>query len=106
MEAGKLNDNESTKVVSLRAFRTLKECQKLFQGYEMKLQSMEKTELLSELDRYRMEANRYPSHLLTIVKGEILMQVVKRRSLTSELQSFASGEELRLKSEVKRRLTE
>ena len=67
---------------------------------------MEKAELLGELDRYRMEANRYPSHLLTIVKGEILMQVVKRRSLTSELQSFAYGEELRLKREVKRRLEE
>lgn len=96
------NDN----IVSLRAYRTLRECQKLFQGYETKLETMEKADLLTELDRYRVEADRYPSHLLTIVKGEILMQVIKRRSLTNELKSFADLEERRLKQEVTRRLYE
>lgn len=92
------------KVVSLRAFRTLRECQKLFKGYESKLKLMEKSDLLSELDRYRVEANRYPSHLLTIVKGEILMTVLKDRSITHDLRNYASTERERLRSEVERRL--
>lgn len=94
------------KVVSLRAFRTLKECQRLFHGYESKLEALDKADLLCELDRYRTEASRYPSHLLTIVKGEILMQVVKRKSLTDELRSFAELEENRIRTEVARRLRE
>lgn len=92
------------KVVSLRAFRTLRECQKLFKGYESKLKVMEKSDLLSELDRYRVEANRYPSHLLTIVKGEILMGVLKDRSITHDLRTYATNEGARLKGEVERRL--
>ncbi len=92
------------KVISLRAFRTLKECQRLFKGYESKLKSMEKADLLLELDRYRVEANRYPSHLLTIVKGEILMGVLKDRSITHDLRTYAANEGERLKGEVKRRL--
>lgn len=93
-------------VVSLRAFRTLRECQRLFHGYETKLENMEKSDLLCELDRYRVEAGRYPSHLLTIVKGEILMQVLRKKSLSSELRGFAEQEQLRLNLEVSRRLKE
>ena len=92
------------KVVSLRAFRTLRECQKLFKGYHVKLNAMEKADLLTELDRYRVEAGRYPSHLLTIVKGEILMKVLKHRSVTDDLRNYASEEEARLQKEVERRL--
>ena len=102
----KLESQENAEIVSLRAYRTIRECQKLFRGYETKLETMEKAELLTELDRYRVEAGRYPSHLLTIVKGEILMQVIKKRSLTMELKSFADTEERRLKTEVTRRLLE
>lgn len=94
------------KVVSLRAFRTLKECQRLFSGYESKLESLDKADLLNELDRYKVEASRYPRHLLTIVKGEILMQVVKRKSFANELKEFADFEAKRIRLEVARRLHE
>ena len=93
-------------VVSLKAVRTLKECQKLFEGYRQRVHKMEKTDLLMELDRYRTEASRYPHHLLTIVKGEILLHAVKSRSLTKELKDFASSEERRLKVELYKRLHE
>jgi hypothetical protein len=96
----------SENVVSLKAYRTLKECQRLFQGYRNRLGKMEKSDLLQELDRYRKEAANYPHHLLTVVKGEILMAALKERSLTLELKSFAVNEEKRLKVEVYKRLHE
>ncbi len=94
----------SENVVSLKAYRTLKECQKLFQGYKLRLSKMEKTDLLLELERYRKEATNYPHHLLTVVKGEILMTALKDRSLTEELKEYARGEERRLKVEMYKRL--
>lgn len=96
----------SENIVSLKAYRTLKECQKLFQGYKTRLGKMEKSDLLQELERYRKEATNYPHHLLTVVKGEILMAALKERSLTEDLKSFALNEEKRLKVEVYRRLHE
>lgn len=96
----------SENIISLKAYRTLKECQKLFQGYKGRLSKMEKTDLLLELDRYKKEAANYPHHLLTVVKGEILMTALKDRSLTEDLKSFAMNEERRLKVEVYKRLHE
>jgi hypothetical protein len=96
----------SENIVSLKAYRTLKECQRLFQGYRARLTKMEKADLLLELERYRKEASSYPHHLLTVVKGEILMNALKNRSLTEDLKSFAATEERRLKVEVYRRLHE
>ncbi|HEY8278286.1 MAG TPA: hypothetical protein VIH99_01600 [Bdellovibrionota bacterium] len=101
-EGKSMTDN----IVSLKAFRTLKECQKLFQGYRARLGKMDKTDLLLELERYRKEAANYPHHLLTVVKGEILMNALKTRSLTDDLKNFALTEERRLKVEVYRRLHE
>lgn len=96
----------SENIISLKAYRTLKECQKLFQGYKGRLAKMEKMDLLLELDRYKKEAANYPHHLLTVVKGEILMTALKERSLTEDLKSFAQNEERRLKVEVYKRLHE
>lgn len=96
----------SENIVSLKAYRTLKECQRLFHGYKDRLGKMEKADLLQELERYRKEAANYPHHLLTVVKGEILMNALKDRSLTSELKMFALNEERRLKVEVYKRLHE
>jgi hypothetical protein len=96
----------SENIVSLKAYRTLKECQRLFHGYRDRLGKMEKTDLLMELERYRKEAANYPHHLLTVVKGEILMTALKTRSLTTELKLFAAAEEHRLKVEVYKRLHE
>ena len=101
-----MEEDMSENIVSLKAYRTLKECQKLFQGYRTRLTKMDKTDLLLELERYRKEASNYPHHLLTVVKGEILMNALKTRSLTEDLKNFALNEERRLKVEVYRRLHE
>lgn len=92
-------------VISLRHFRTLRECQKLFTGYETKLQDMPKEELLQEFERYRVESSRYPTHLLTIVKGQILMKMMKRRPITSELRHFVESESDRLEQIASARVT-
>jgi len=101
-----MNENKliANNVVSIRAFRTLRECKRLFSGYQQKLYKMNKSDLLTELDRYRIEAGRYPCHLLTIVKGEILLRILKGKSLTADLKSFAAKEEKRIQLEVSRRL--
>ena len=62
--------------------------------------------MLLELERYRSEACKYPHHLLTVVKGEILMKAIRARSLTNELRMFANSEERRLKVELYKRLHE
>lgn len=91
-------------VVSIAAFRTFKECQKLYTNYRLSLYKMEKADLLVELERYRQEAGRYPSHLLTIVKGEILLEALRNRALTQEMQEFALKEAKRIKKEITKRL--
>ena len=96
----------NSNVVSLKAYKSLKDCEKLFQGYKSRLETMEKTDLLIEVERYRQEASRYPHHLLTVVKGEILMRALKDRSLTEDLKNFAMNEERRLKVEMYRRMQE
>lgn len=91
-------------VVDMRAYRTLRECQKLFVGYEAKLKDMDKATLLAEFERYRVESARYPTHLLTIVKGEILLRVMKRRPITMELRQFVEAECQRLDDEIQKRV--
>ncbi len=91
-------------VISMQAFKTLKECQRLFHGYRDRLTKMDKAELLLELERYRQEAGRYPHHLLTVVKGEILMANLREKSLSDELRTYAQKEEHRLKVEMYKRL--
>ena len=93
-------------VVSLKSFRTLKECQKLFAGYKDRVSKMPRVDLMAEVQRYQKEATNYPHHLLTVVKGEILMSIVKKVAITEDLRSFADKEEIRLKTEVVRRLHE
>lgn len=91
-------------VVSLRTFRTLKECQKLFIGYEDKLKGMSKDELMGELERYRVESARYPEHLLTIVKGQIILRMVRRRPISLELRHFVDSESDRLEATVAKKV--
>lgn len=92
------------KVVSIRAYKTLKECQKLFASYQDRITKMDKIDLLVELERYKKEASNYPSHLLTLVKGEILLKTVHSRSLSDELKGFAAQEQSRLQRELSKRL--
>lgn len=91
-------------VVYLKAYRTLKECDKLFVGYRARVEKMDRDTLLLELERYKQEAQNYPHHLLTVVKGEILMGAAKTVAVSPELRAFASREEIRLKEEVRKRL--
>lgn len=94
------NVDQTQNVVSIRAFKTVRECQKFFKGYQSKINRMDKAELLVELERYRGEADRYPSHLLTIVKGEILMQTLSAKALSTDLREYANKEQSRLKQEI------
>ena len=91
-------------VVSIRAYKTLKECQKLFASYQERITKMDKVDLLVELERYKKEAANYPSHLLTLVKGEILLKTVHAQSLSEELKGFAAQEQSRLQRELTKRL--
>lgn len=93
-------------VVSLKNFRTLRECQKLFAGYKDNISKLPRVDLMEEVQRYQKEAISYPHHLLTVVKGEILMSIVKKVAITEDLKNFADKEEIRLKTEVERRLYE
>jgi hypothetical protein len=94
----------STNVTSLTAYRTLKEYKLLFRGYEAKMRAADKHHLLVELENYRIESRRYPSHLLTIVKGQILLQQLDKVVVTPELKHFVVQELARLRVELSRRL--
>jgi len=91
-------------VISLKAHRTLIECRRLFKGYDDRLDKMDKTDLLTEFERYRKEAVNYPHHLLTLVKGEILLSKLGKMQITKELQVFINNELLRINKEIKLRL--
>lgn len=91
-------------VISLKAYRTIKETQKLFAGYRTRVEKMGRDEMLEEMKRYRQEAEKYPFHLLTLIKGQILMGSAKRTALTPAFREFAMNEEARLKEEVAKRL--
>jgi hypothetical protein len=96
----------NTQIVSLKVYRTLKECRRLFQAYRTRLSQMHKEELLAEVLRYRTEAANYPHHLLTVMKGEILMGTVKCQAVSDDLRAFAATEEIRLTGEIMSRLHE
>lgn len=63
-------------VICLRSYRALKESRNLFKGYRERLWKMETAQLKEELNRYREERKNFPTHLLTLVKGQILMERV------------------------------
>lgn len=94
----------AAKIASIQAYRTLKECRALFEGYKARLRVMEKSKLLLELDKYFKEVRDYPGHLLTIAKGEALMGEIRKKSLTQKLQKYAAKEQKRLRSKVEERL--
>lgn len=93
-------------VFCLKAYRTLKECKKLFTGYDTRVNNMDGVTFSEELERYRKEAENFPRHLLTVVKGEILMNAAKKAPISDELKDFSSKEAVRLKAEVSSRLHE
>ena len=92
------------RIVSIQAYRTLKECRFLFRNYAAQLKSMDKYRLLSELNNYYEESKKYPAHLLTIAKGEVLTAVLRERSLTQELCEYAREERKRLRTKIEQRI--
>lgn len=70
-------------VVSLRAVRTQKECERLFEGYKKRLSVFSKDEMSTEVARFQSEMKNYPNHLLTLVKGKILLHELLRRGSTN-----------------------
>ena len=94
----------AAEVTSIRAYRTLKECRSLFEGYRARLKVMEKSKLLLELNKYSKEAKKYPGHLLTIAKGEALMEEIRQKSLTQELRKYVTQEKKRLQLNIRQRL--
>jgi len=91
-------------LISLGSYRAIKKCKTLFISYKDKLERMNKNDLFIELSKYRDEVARYPNHLLTALKGEILMKVVSKKAISTELRTYAINEELRLKKTIKMRL--
>lgn len=65
---------------------------------------MNKAELLSELEKFRKESDSFPEHLLTLVKGEILLTNVERVATTPELNRFVKKELARISHSLKVRL--
>lgn len=66
-------------VVSLKAVRTEKECVKLFVGYKNRVIAFTKEEMALEIARFQKEMHNYPNHLLTLVKGRILLNALIAR---------------------------
>ena len=71
-------------VVSLKAVRTQRECERLFEGYKKRLSVFTKDEMSTEINRFQNEMKNYPNHLLTLVKGKILLKELLRRGSTNE----------------------
>jgi len=90
-------------IVSLKQYKTLKECYKLFQGYGKSIQLYGQEQFTEEVKKYIKEASTYPHHLLTIVKGRYLINEAKNREIP-EFTSFIEQEHKRLEEEVNGRL--
>ena len=94
----------SENIISLKAYRTLKECRNLLSQYRCRLEKSNTSDLLVEIDRYRKEVQHYPQHLLTLVKGEILTQVCNKSTFSSEVKMFVDNEGQKLKIELRKKL--
>lgn len=66
-------------VVSLKAVRTQKECERLFEGYKRRVSLFNKDDFAAEMERFQKELRTYPNHLLTLVKGRILLKELLAR---------------------------
>lgn len=90
-------------IFNLRACRVLHECRRLFFGYKNRLSQMSRLEFLGELNRYRNEVINFPNHLLTLVKGELLLSQAKRFTFDDIIQDFIKSESNRIAAEIERR---
>ena len=93
-------------IISLKNYKTIKECRSLFQGYGRRVAEMNKEELLAEFARYTKEATNFPNHLLTLVKGEILLANLERVATTPEMKKYIFEEQARIKGKYEARLQE
>jgi len=66
-------------VISLKKARIEKDCVTLFAGYKARIVLMDKEEIAVEISRFQKEMHNYPNHLLTLVKGRILLNALIAR---------------------------
>ena len=71
-------------VISLQAYRVEKDCQQLFKGYKDRINNFTKEQFHQELLNFQQEFQKFPNHLLTIVKGQILLRAMIARGSTNE----------------------
>lgn len=58
-------------VVDMKAYRTWKECYKLYSGYKTKVSQMMPDQVAEERCKLNTEMEKFPNHLLTKVKAMI-----------------------------------
>ncbi len=85
-------------VISLQAYKKLKECHKRCLGYQKKLMGMDNMELILELERYSEEFDKDSHSFMTVVKGRLLMRILKQKSLTNILKKYVASEEARIQN--------
>lgn len=90
--------------INLRQYKVIKDCFLLFKGYKERIVNMSNNELVEELSRYKTEMSNYPNHLLTIVKGKLLMTEFINRDIQTD--TFVKTEKNRIELVINKRLEE
>jgi len=83
----KVNLNE--KVVSLTAWKLIKEQERFVEDYRTNLLTLPKEDLLQELCDFYDLLKTNPFDLPTILRGHCLINIIKNRALTENLQDIA-----------------
>ena len=86
------NTNEQqwpSNVVSLAAHRFLKLRKGEETEYAMKIEKLEKSELLQELLRYDDTVKRHPSNMQAVLRAQMLMELLESRAELTELRELA-----------------
>lgn len=106
-QSNSTNNNPADNIVSLDAFRKVKQAHKDHPGYESYLKQMSKPELLEEMVRFQEERSQIGElNLNMILRGRTLFQLLEENAETRELQilsrSYRRHLEYELESFVKR----
>lgn len=91
-------------VISILALRTLKDGRELMADYKKLLAKMPVTEREGQLVLWASEANKYPDHLLTIVKGEAILDSISETTMTSDMRWCFDNARLHVQAQIERRL--
>lgn len=84
------NEQESpANVVSLAAYRLLRQRKSAETGYARQIRRLEKTELLQELLRYDHVVKCDPSDFQATLRAQMLMELLETRAELTELRELA-----------------